>query len=147
MLPRAWQTIYLAHDGSPGLAPVTPDGSARQAPSLDRAAHALADIRVAGRDDHERVADLRGLRALRGAQRSVLRTQSVSGPRISDVEQARRLAGRWIELAFHADVAAHVGRSALSLVPRGERRVAVAAVSPARHSWRDRDAEVLPAAA
>src|SRR5580765_8056430 len=134
MLLRAWQTIYLAHDGSPGLSPVS---TARQAPSLDRAAHTLADLRVAGWDDHERIADLRGVRALRGAQRSVLRTQSVSGPRISDVEQARRLAGRRIELAFHADVAAHPRRSALSLVPRGERRVAIALVPAARHSGRD----------
>src|SRR5882762_8618609 len=87
MLQRAWQTIYLGHDGSPGFAPVTPVSSARQAPSLDRAAHALADIRVAGWDDHERVADLRGVRALRGAQRAFLRTQSVSGPRIGCVDR------------------------------------------------------------
>src|SRR6267143_5968879 len=114
MLLRAWQTIYLAY----GVSPVLP---ASQAPSLDRAAHALDDVRAAGRDDHERVADLRRLRALRRARRSILRTESVSGPRLSQVEPARGLARRRIELALHTDVAVHHRRPALSLVPRGER--------------------------
>src|SRR2546425_10231041 len=136
VLPRAWQTIYLAHDGS----------SVRQAPSLDRSAHALDDVRAACRHDHEWVADLWCLRAFRRARWSVLR-ECIRGSWLSEVEPAGRLARGRAELALHADVAAHRRRRVVPVVPGGERRMAVALVPAARYSWRDRDAEILPAAA
>src|SRR6266566_2992125 len=52
-----------------------------------------------------------------------------------------------IELALHADVAVHRGRSVLSLVSRRRRRVAIDVVPSARHSRCNRNAEVLFAAA
>src|SRR5260370_10963442 len=52
-----------------------------------------------------------------------------------------------IELALHADVAVHRGRSVLSLVSRRQRRVAIVVVPSARHSRRNRNAAVLFAAA
>src|SRR5207249_358902 len=78
--------------------------------------------------------------------RSVLH-QSVSGSGVPSLEPSRWLARGRIELALHADVALHRGRSVLSLVSRHQRRVAIAAVPSARHSRRNRNAEVLFAAA
>src|SRR3989442_3506390 len=141
VLPRAWQTIYLAHDGSSGSESSVP--SVRQAAPLDRSAHALDDVRAARRHDHERVADLRCVRALRRSRWSVLR-ECVRGSRLSDLEPAGRLARGWTELALRADVAAHRRRRAVRVVPGGERRMAVAAGPAARYSRRDRDAAILP---
>src|SRR3989442_2985627 len=140
VLPRAWQTIYLAHDGSSGSESSVP--SVRQAPSLDRAAHALDDVRAARRYDHERVADLRCVRAFRRARWSVLR-ECIRGSWFSEVEPAGRLARGRTELALHADVAAHCRRRVVSVVPGGERRVAVAFVPGAPFSRRGGEGEKL----
>src|SRR6266516_3795355 len=63
------------------------------------------------------------------------------------MEPAGRLARGSIELALRADVAAHRRRRVVRMLSGRKRRVAVTAVSPAGHSWRDRDAEVLSAPA
>src|SRR5437899_12512182 len=80
MLLRASDGIYLAHDcdsgpeiASPSPSPCTAQTGRSQTASLDCAPDALADVRCARRHDHERVADLYRVRALRRAGRSVLR--------------------------------------------------------------------------
>src|SRR6266545_7604987 len=141
----AWRTIYLAHDRCSPAGPTRPQGSGRQTPSLDRAPHALDDVCFAAGHDHEWAADLQRVRALRGARWTLL-LQCVPGPPIPGLEPARRLARGSVELALRADVAAHRRGRVVRLVSRLQRRMAVAAVPPARHPRRDRDAEVLPAA-
>src|SRR4029077_2848163 len=120
-------------------------GTGQTAP-LDCAPDALADVRRARRHDHERVADLYRVRALRRTRRSVLR-ERVRRAWLSALEPAGRMARGRTELALRADVAAHRRRRDVPVVSRGERRGALAAVSAARYSRGDRDAEVLPPAA
>src|SRR2546426_2207144 len=140
----AWQRIYLAHDRlpCPSRTPCSAGQSCQTSP-LDRTLDALDDVRRARRIDHEWVADLHGVRALWRARRSVLR-ECLRRPWLPPLEPAGRMARGRTELAFRAGVAARRGRRAVPLVSRLERRVAVAAVSAARYSRGDRDAEVLP---
>src|SRR4051812_26631312 len=154
-LLSAWQTIYLAHDRA--LARCTtcsaaPAGSARfrqtgrQATSLDCASHALGDVPRVDGNDREWPADLRRVRAIRGARWTVLR-QSVRRVRFPTLEPAGRLACRRTELALHPGVATHYHGHAVSLLSGRQWRVALAAVPTARHSRRDRHAKILSAPA
>src|SRR5437867_4098276 len=138
-LLRAWRTIYLAHDRCFPRAPHTA-GCGRQTPSLDRAPHALDDVCFAAGHDHEWAADLQRVRALRRARWTLL-LQCFPGPPIPGLEPARRLARGSVELALRADVAAHRRGRVVRLVSRLQRRMAVAAVPPARHPRRDRSEE------
>src|SRR5205823_926753 len=96
--------------------------------------------------DHERPADLRGVRPLREPRRTVLPEPARRGA-VPPLEPAGRLARRGPELALRPHVAARHSRPPLSRLPSEERRVARPAVPTARRPGRPRDGRLLLAAA
>src|SRR5207237_2388963 len=125
--------------------PATP-AAPRTPPPLDRPHHALGDRPGARWDDHERPADLRGLRALREPRRTVA-AESAGRRAVPPLEPAGRLARRGAELALRPHVAPRHRRPRLSRLSGEERRVACPAVSTARRPGRARHGRLLPAAA
>src|SRR5207302_1920048 len=102
-------------------------------PPLDRACDPLGDAAPGHRDDRERAADLRGVRAVRESRRPAL-PEPVRRYPVPPLDPPRWLACGRVDLALRPDVAPGDRRPALPRLARAERRGARAAVPPARCS-------------
>src|SRR5437870_13913452 len=114
----------------------------RAASPLDRPVDALGHGRARRRHDRERPADLRSVRAFREPRRP-LPPEPLQRRAVPRLEPDGRLARRGPQLALYADVAPRGLRTALSVPPGRERRVARSLVPAAGRARGDRDAEVL----
>jgi hypothetical protein len=146
-LLRAWRTIYLAHACCSSASPfVSSPAAVRCGVTTGSCASLIGDVRVLLGMMQAGCRSTAAYAKFGERRRSVLLSiRSRTGN--SRLEPSRRLARGRVELALHTDVAARHWWAPVSSATWLQRRVALAAVPAARPPRRDRNAEVLPAAA